>query len=373
MKNECKARKKEELQQKGITLVALVITIIVLLILAGVTIQMATSGEGIFGRAKNAANTYRKSATDENTTLAGHETEIDKTINEFVDGAQEGQGGGTTGGGEQGGGQDVDDGTSLPTATSYVGCYADINGDGVAEGLIYADLALGRTKENKDVHYTGAYPSDEKFPNYLIQYDIPKRTGLKKYKIVNENYKGDFGIHPLITTVENTSGNNRFHIIALKYEKIENSLAKCYFNVKRGETSNSFGSGMANTQKIMNNWKAGEGETDTYKAIKAKVDAGWFIPSLDETAAELGELEYGKKMDDDNMRLNEYDIWSAYVDLGTNVTSSKAERDNDPSNVFGYSNCSEDEECMWVKYDGYFTLYNMKDAGYWGIRLDKEF
>ena len=54
--------KKAKYQECGITLVALVVTIIVLLILAGVTISMATSGSGIFGRAKNAADVYRASA-----------------------------------------------------------------------------------------------------------------------------------------------------------------------------------------------------------------------------------------------------------------------------------------------------------------------
>ena len=38
--------KKSKYQEYGITLVALVVTIIVLLILAGVTISMATSGSG---------------------------------------------------------------------------------------------------------------------------------------------------------------------------------------------------------------------------------------------------------------------------------------------------------------------------------------
>ena len=40
---------------RGITLIALVVTIIVLLILAGVTIGMATSNDGIIKRASNAA------------------------------------------------------------------------------------------------------------------------------------------------------------------------------------------------------------------------------------------------------------------------------------------------------------------------------
>ena len=41
-------------QQKGITLVALVITIVVLIILAGVAISLTLSDNGIFNKAKSA-------------------------------------------------------------------------------------------------------------------------------------------------------------------------------------------------------------------------------------------------------------------------------------------------------------------------------
>lgn len=44
--------------QKGITLVALVITIIVLLILAGVTISLTLGNNGIFTTAQKAAKNY---------------------------------------------------------------------------------------------------------------------------------------------------------------------------------------------------------------------------------------------------------------------------------------------------------------------------
>ena len=71
-------------KERGITLVALIITIIVLLILAGVTIGQATSGTGIFGRAKSAANTYRNSVTNENTALESWQREYDNDVDEFV-------------------------------------------------------------------------------------------------------------------------------------------------------------------------------------------------------------------------------------------------------------------------------------------------
>ena len=66
------------LKQSGITMIALIITIIILLILAGVTINMATSGSGIFGRAKNAANIYRESVANENTALDDYGSAIEQ-------------------------------------------------------------------------------------------------------------------------------------------------------------------------------------------------------------------------------------------------------------------------------------------------------
>ena len=54
---------------KGITLIALVVTIVVLLILATVTINMTLSNNGIFGKAKNATDTYKKAAANESATL----------------------------------------------------------------------------------------------------------------------------------------------------------------------------------------------------------------------------------------------------------------------------------------------------------------
>ena len=55
MKN--KKMKKEE---KGITLVALVVTIVVLLILAGISLNLVIGNEGILTRSKDAADKYGK-------------------------------------------------------------------------------------------------------------------------------------------------------------------------------------------------------------------------------------------------------------------------------------------------------------------------
>lgn len=57
-------------QSKGITLIALIITIIVLLILAGVTISMLTGENGILNQATHAKDTTDKSEFEEQVKLA---------------------------------------------------------------------------------------------------------------------------------------------------------------------------------------------------------------------------------------------------------------------------------------------------------------
>lgn len=63
---------------KAITLIALIITIIVLLILAGVTINMVLGDNGLFNKAKTSENEYVKSQTLEEMRLKTVEVQIEK-------------------------------------------------------------------------------------------------------------------------------------------------------------------------------------------------------------------------------------------------------------------------------------------------------
>ena len=62
--------KKEIKKNKGITLIALVVTIIVLLILAGISIAMLTGQNGILNRAAEAKNSTETAQTDEQVKLS---------------------------------------------------------------------------------------------------------------------------------------------------------------------------------------------------------------------------------------------------------------------------------------------------------------
>ena len=64
----------------GITLVALVITIIVLLILAGITINLTIGQRGILRRAEEAGRNYQEAAKKEDEDLAKFLGEVDNII-----------------------------------------------------------------------------------------------------------------------------------------------------------------------------------------------------------------------------------------------------------------------------------------------------
>ena len=77
--------------QKGITLVALIITIIVMLILVGVSITVAING-GLFDRARegrdltNEAATEEKNLADGTVTIQQNGTNVETSIDDIVNG-----------------------------------------------------------------------------------------------------------------------------------------------------------------------------------------------------------------------------------------------------------------------------------------------
>ena len=72
-------------EKRGITLIALVITIIVLLILAGLTIATLTGDNGLLTKVGNAKNTSEKGEIEEQVKLAYNEWKLRKETGETVD------------------------------------------------------------------------------------------------------------------------------------------------------------------------------------------------------------------------------------------------------------------------------------------------
>lgn len=61
--------KEKQIKERGITLIALVVTIIILLILAGVAIGTVTGDNGLFKKAKESVNTYKDAEKEEKSAL----------------------------------------------------------------------------------------------------------------------------------------------------------------------------------------------------------------------------------------------------------------------------------------------------------------
>ena len=82
------------------------------------------------------------------------------------------------------------------TGNSGVGYYADVDGNGTVDGIIFADLKNGASGE-----WGGE------------SYSLSTVSGTKSYKVSQRNYNGPFGKKDVL--VANGSGNNRFYVMAL--------------------------------------------------------------------------------------------------------------------------------------------------------------
>ena len=110
-------------QEKGITLIALVVTIVVLLILAGVSISLVLNNNGVISKAKDAKNQYAEAQTNDEKQL----NEVSDWIDTKV--------GDTTGGGSVA----KIDGVPIPEGYYYVGGTK-------AKGLVISDAEADNEK-----------------------------------------------------------------------------------------------------------------------------------------------------------------------------------------------------------------------------------
>lgn len=262
--------KKIKKQAKGITLIALVVTIIVLLILAGVALNLTIGQNGVFQRAEQAANTWRNAEANEQLALQ----EGADLIGQYING---------------GSGNEDDAGSKEPiidleTDTVY---YADLTGDGTVDGVIYADLAVGGS---------GVWNN-----NPWSNYSYEAETGLKEYCIINEEYTDEhFGTGKVIAPIKGTSGKNRFYVMAL--EDVNLGTSCCWYDAAYGKLDNTvatnyndFGDGRTNTEYVMNKWNDvslpwgnhndNGTRLDMCEVIEEQFNAGWFVPSKSEWSA----------------------------------------------------------------------------------------
>ena len=318
---------------RAITLIALILTIIVLLILAGVTINLAVNNQGIFNKAKTATRAFKNASENEQTGLAEANKEIAKYMPK---GASEGgsgseSSGGTSGSGNSGSGTSesgssgsVTPGseTTLPGSTilrknapkiSVSGLkYADLDGDGIADGIIVADIS--KVSTDKDTYKGGNPP----WGDYRGSFSYTQVTsGLREYS--ENTYKYTNADGTLITCTNNT-GTPRYYIISLaNYDGNDHYwYNNAYLNMSDSSTftSEGFGKGKKNTDKMIDRMKNhtkydpdyGEPTTgtnaDVWNIIEDKVKEGWFVPSKAEWAAFASYLNTSKTSTDKNYYAN---------------------------------------------------------------------
>ncbi len=360
---------------RGITLIALVITIIVLLILAAISISALKGDNGIITEANEAKRKTEEANVKEmveveilkeqvksrsgNLTTEELREILDQYFKDVPAKAEDLQKNledpeyklkardeygkdielkvsDLYGGDLTLGTVDDDPRPDADLEVSYVGYYADFEDedgnktpDGKPDGVIYADLAVkkeGKWGNDSDSIYSYGYETEE------------DKAKLKKYKISEEKVTG-FGTweEKMITPANGTSGEDRFYVMALK--DLDEDYHYWYYNAY-GNLDNSvegsrndFGEGKANTTDMIEKYKNGTyGEpyeggsyTDLWglDSLKEKATKGWFVPSKSEWSA-FGDLfnpdiENGFYQKDliidyywSSSQRDNYSAWSAY-------------------------------------------------------------
>ena len=161
---------------------------------------------------------------------------------------------------------------SIPESETQVANYADVDGNGTVDGVIYADLAIGGSGSGLGQSYT-----------------IPTSSNFKKYKVTQESYSGSFGTGKVIAPVDpnSSSETERFYVMALSDAASSSISTKFWSGTTSVVTSTDFGTGEANTTAMMS--KPGS-SSYLWGKITSQVADGWYVPSRDEWAAFSGEL-----------------------------------------------------------------------------------
>ena len=255
-------------KEKGITLIALVITVVILIILATVTLNVVLGEGGLIQRAQQAKDLTEQATLEEQQGL-------NSLMSEFTNIMAEEPGP-----------------EPIPKDEPYVGYYADVNGDGTPDGVIYADLAVSKNGQWTD---GGTY-------------SYTAITNTKDYYISQTNYEGPFETKDVLTAIDG-EGEDRFYVMAL--EDFNTGTYYCWYDAAFGRfgnmydyataTSLDFGTGKANTEAMIAKWNSsaygaqndngtyldmrGAIQTEIYEEGDQKGDPTWFVPSRGEWGA----------------------------------------------------------------------------------------
>ena len=121
-------KKLKNKQEKGITLIALVVTIIIMLILAGVSIKLAIDNNGVIENAKEAKDQYEKAQANDESGLE----DLASKLKEQIDANKNNNSG-------SGSSESTVDGVPIPAGFVYVGGTKD-------SGLVISDNSADKEK-----------------------------------------------------------------------------------------------------------------------------------------------------------------------------------------------------------------------------------
>ena len=248
--------------------------------------------------------------------------------------------------------------TVASESINYRGYYADVDGDGTPDGVIYADLAHSKSGQLGDLNGVYSYIS---------------KTNLKEYIVSKDTYKKNdgFGTKPIISLKSGSIGNSRFYVMALedfKTGSFETGNTACggrecevntyyWYNKAIGRMPNpvkdtkvEFGTGYANTGKIIEIWNkngVGEGsylgatqdDHDIFKHIQQKYQKGWYIPSRGE--------------------------WAAFEDYFSSKEENRLTNDSYMENSGNYNISYELSNRYWLssQYDDIYNVYYIHFGG----------
>ena len=226
--------------------------------------------------------------------------------------------------------------------------YADLDGDGTADGIIVADISKDSTDTTT---YKGKNPwgdSDGSFSYTKVT------SGLREYEGTSYKYTNADGnqVEGTLIKCTNNTGTPRYYILSLANYNGYGDSHYWYKNAKGNMsdystfTSQAFGKGKENTEKMIERMKNhsdskyngvdyGEPTTgtnaDVWNIIEDKVKEGWFVPSKAEWAAFASYLNTSKTSTGTNY----------YVNYGLNnwYWSSSQSNDSNAWHVYFSNGC----------------------------------
>ena len=317
--------RKLKKQVKGITLIALVVTIIVLLILAGVAISLTIGQNGIFSRAEQAANTWRNAETNEQLAMG--------ELEDWMDGYMNGNGG------NQGGGDTatVVDDVTIPDGFYYAGGSKDT-------GLVISDNPDDEIEWDEETS-TNAVPNDLEGNQFVcVPVANPENYFIDETATLNTNATGTGEGNEITTNV---------------YSNLTIRSGGSYTSVKPGDTSSarepdvlsSYDTDEQYYKTILNfdsTTAMAESFVEEYKAMSNSIKKynGFYIGRYELTAN--GE-KTGASLTDQNW----YNLYKACRNVVTGKDNLKS------TMIYGVQ---WDAVCSWLEDSGFDT----DDSRSWG-------